>query len=57
MRLKKIICPTNTISRIGGDEFIVIIRNLKNSIIAEKTAAAIVETLQEELIYQGNPGN
>ncbi|HEY5556480.1 diguanylate cyclase domain-containing protein [Acetobacterium sp.] len=54
LRLKKIICATNTISRIGGDEFIVILRNLKNSIIAEKTAAAVVETLRAELTYKKN---
>lgn len=54
LRLKKIICPTNTISRIGGDEFIVIIKNLKDTIIAEKTAAAVVETLRAELTYQEN---
>jgi len=52
VRLKNIIRSTDTISRIGGDEFIIILRNLKASANAEKIAATVVETLSTAFIYK-----
>ncbi len=53
MRLKNIIRSTDTISRIGGDEFIIILRNLKATADAEKIAVAALEALNT-FIYKEN---
>ncbi|HEY8910224.1 MAG TPA: diguanylate cyclase [Desulfosporosinus sp.] len=51
-RLKSIIRSTDTISRIGGDEFIIILRNLKATASAEKIAVAVGKTLSSTFTYQ-----
>ncbi len=53
-RLKSIIRSTDTISRIGGDEFIIMIRDLKDSANAEKIATAALETLSMAFNYKKN---
>ena len=53
-RLKNIIRPMDTISRIGGDEFIIILRNLKAISDAEKIASDALETLNEAFTYKEN---
>lgn len=45
VRLKNIIRSTDTISRMGGDEFIIILRSLKDTFNAEKFAAGVLEVL------------
>ena len=54
VRLKRIIQSTDTISRMGGDEFIIIIRNLKDTVNAEKFAADVLEILSIAFIYKEN---
>ena len=54
VRLKSIIRSTDTICRIGGDEFIIILRNLKASANAEKIAVAALETLSTAFTYKEN---
>jgi len=54
MRLKSIIRSTDTISRIGGDEFIIILRDLKASANATKIAVAIEEIFNTAFIYNNN---
>ncbi|MGV8905655.1 MAG: diguanylate cyclase domain-containing protein [Acetobacterium sp.] len=54
LRLKSIIRSTDTISRIGGDEFIIILRNLQDQIEAEKTAAAVLRMLSTVFPYKGH---
>jgi diguanylate cyclase (GGDEF)-like protein/PAS domain S-box-containing protein len=54
VRLKDIIGAMDTISRIGGDEFIIILRNLKVTANAEETASAALETLNTVISYKGN---
>ena len=51
-RLKSIIRTTDTISRIGGDEFIVILRNLKATANAEKIAVAVGDALNTAFTYK-----
>jgi diguanylate cyclase (GGDEF)-like protein/PAS domain S-box-containing protein len=53
-RLKGIISTTDTISRIGGDEFIIILSNLKSTSHAEKIAADTEKALRFTFIYDGN---
>lgn len=53
-RLKNIIRSTDTISRMGGDEFIIIIRNLKDTVNAEKFAADVLKILSIAFIYKEN---
>jgi len=53
-RLKNIIRSTDTISRMGGDEFIIILRNLKNTVNVEKFAAEVLEILSTAFIYKEN---
>ena len=54
VRLKSIIKSTDTISRIGGDEFIIILRDLKSSINAEEIALDVVEILNAAFNYKEN---
>ncbi len=49
LRLKRAVGQEDMVSRIGGDEFIVILGILKDSGYAEKTAAAIVQELGESV--------
>ena len=53
-RLKSIIRSTDTVYRIGGDEFIIILRNLKAPANAEKIAVAALETLSTAFTYKEN---
>ena len=52
LRLRNIIHSTDTINRIGGDEFIIIQRNLKDSGDAVKTAQAVIEVLKPSFTYK-----
>lgn len=54
VRLKGIIKSTDTLSRIGGDEFIIIQKELKVSGDAEKVAAAALKELSTAFIYKTN---
>ena len=54
VRLKSIIKSTDTIYRIGGDEFIIILRDLKGIANAEKIAVAALETLNTAFTYKEN---
>jgi len=54
VRLKSIIRSTDEVYRIGGDEFIIILRNLKASANAEKIAVVALETLSVAFTYKGN---
>ena len=54
VRLKSIIRSTDTISRIGGDEFIIILRNLKDVTDAEKIAVDVGEILSTAFVYKEN---
>lgn len=54
VRLKSIIRSTDTISRIGGDEFIIILKNSKDAVNAKKVAADVLETLSTSYTYMGN---
>ncbi|MCB2295605.1 diguanylate cyclase [Clostridium algoriphilum] len=48
-------CPlTDEVYRIGGDEFIIILRNLKTSADAEKIAVDASESLSTAFTYKGN---
>ena len=53
-RLKSIIRSTDTVYRIGGDEFIIILRNLKELANAEKIADAIKNVLTVAFTYKEN---
>ena len=53
-RLNSIIRSTDIVSRIGGDEFIMLLRNLRDSANAEKIAAAVGETLSTPFTYNEN---
>ena len=54
VRLRNIISPPDEVYRIGGDEFIVILRDLKSTANAEKVAVAIGETLMTAFTYKEN---
>ena len=53
VRLKSIIGPTDTIYRIGGDEFVIILRNLKASANAE-IAMKASKALRTSFTYKEN---
>ncbi|MGH4050694.1 MAG: diguanylate cyclase domain-containing protein [Clostridium sp.] len=52
MRLKNIIRSTDTIYRIGGDEFIIILRDLEGILNAQKIAANVLEALTTTFAYK-----
>jgi len=54
MRLKDIISSRDTIYRIGGDEFIIILRDLKVTSTAEKFAVTALKTLSTAFSYKEN---
>ncbi|MGH4137698.1 diguanylate cyclase domain-containing protein [Clostridium sp.] len=54
VRLKNIIRSMDTVSRIGGDEFIIILRNLKAIADAQKTASDTLDTLNAAFTYKEN---
>ena len=54
VRLKNIIKSTDTIYRIGGDEFIIILRDLKITANAQSIAVAALETLNMAFNYKKN---
>ena len=54
LRLKSIIRLPDTIYRIGGDEFIIILRNLSDYAEAKKIAVAVKEILSTVFIYKTN---
>ena len=54
VRLKSIISSKDTIYRIGGDEFIIILRNLNVIADAEKIALVALDTLSSAFIYKEN---
>lgn len=51
-RLKNLIQPTDTINRIGGDEFIILIKNLKDVAVAERMAETVLKSLGTAFSYQ-----
>ena len=54
VRLKSIIKSTDTVYRIGGDEFIIILRNLKGIENAEKIAIEALKELTTAFTYKEN---
>jgi diguanylate cyclase (GGDEF)-like protein/PAS domain S-box-containing protein len=53
-RLKSLISPNSIISRIGGDEFIIILENLKSSSYVEEVATMINKCLGKHFTYNKN---
>lgn len=51
--LKEAIGPDDTISRIGGDEFIIILENLKSNIYIQEIAIRIQKILKKPFVYNG----
>nr|WP_320027300.1 GGDEF domain-containing protein [uncultured Acetobacterium sp.] len=54
LRLRNIIHSTDTINRIGGDEFIIIHRNLKDSGDSVKTAHSVLDALEPPFCFKEN---
>ncbi|MBC3796929.1 diguanylate cyclase domain-containing protein [Acetobacterium tundrae] len=53
-RLKNIFRSSDIICRIGGDEFIIILRNMKEKSEAEKKAESVLMALSEAFLYKKN---
>lgn len=51
-RIKDILRITDTIARIGGDEFIAILTNMKTSDVIDKIATKLINAINEPIIYQ-----
>lgn len=54
VRLKGIVRSSDTISRIGGDEFVILLKNLKSNDNAEKIASAVVDALKIPFAFTEN---
>jgi diguanylate cyclase (GGDEF)-like protein len=53
-RLKNIVKPNCKIGRVGNDEFIMILENLKSTKNAEEVAASIIKKLNTVFVYKEN---
>jgi len=49
-RLVSRVRESDTVGRMGGDEFVVILQNLEKAVHAEKIASAIVETIRQPML-------
>ena len=54
-QLKKTICQKDTLSRLGGDEFTVIVENVDETLNAAECAQKILSSLERPIIVDGNP--
>ncbi|MDP4179281.1 MAG: EAL domain-containing protein, partial [Bacillota bacterium] len=54
IRLKGAVRPIDTIGRIGGDEFIIILRQLKNEVDIQSIAVRVLKELNTAFIYNKN---
>lgn len=52
-RLKKCLRESDTISRLGGDEFTIIIHNMKTTKVLPKIAQKIINTFKQPFILEG----
>jgi diguanylate cyclase (GGDEF)-like protein len=52
-RLVEAVRKSDTVSRIGGDEFVVLLGELHDVHVAERIAALIVHNLSAPILYQG----
>jgi diguanylate cyclase (GGDEF)-like protein len=54
-RLRESVRSTDTVARIGGDEFVILLTDLDHAEQAEKMAAKLVAVLAEPLLIDGKP--
>jgi diguanylate cyclase (GGDEF)-like protein len=52
-RLLEAVRKSDTVARMGGDEFVVLLADLRDPQIAERIAANIVNTMAESIPYEG----
>jgi len=52
-RLMEAVRKTDTVARMGGDEFVVLLPHMKDPIVAEGIAAKIVKSLATPVLYTG----
>jgi diguanylate cyclase (GGDEF)-like protein/PAS domain S-box-containing protein len=51
-RIRAEIRETDTVARIGGDEFLIILSNMSNISITQRVAAKLVEQISKVILYQ-----
>ena len=53
-KLRSILRESDIVSRVGGDEIVVVLTEIKHDIDAGKVAKLIIETLSQPFVYEGN---
>lgn len=53
-KLRTILRESDIIARVGGDEIVVVLTEIKHDIDAGKVAKLIIETLTQAFVYEGN---
>lgn len=54
-RLKQCVREADTVARMGGDEFTVILGQIKDTVYSAKIAENIIEKLAQTFVYDGKP--
>lgn len=52
-RMRRVVLPTDTVARIGGDEFSILIAEIKGSAEAEETAERVLKAIRQPMIING----
>ena len=54
--LRRIFHPSDIMGRVGGDEFLVFMKDIPSQAMAEEKAAVLCETFRSQVLFESHPG-